>query len=261
MQAATAASPFTPETLVSMALLASRVGGVVLVAPLFSARMVPATVRTALVLLFTIVLHPAARSVAGPRGITPAAVLGETLIGLLIGLGAALIIGAAEVAGEYISLQVGLSGAALLDPLSNQQSAVLGTFMQLFAVTILLTAGGHLTMLRALADSTQRIPLGSPLSVDSGLLEMANLGGTLFSFGLRFAAPVIAVGLVANVALAVLSRAAPQLNILQLAFPIQILVGLATLLAAIPILGSWLMGWEPAYGDILSRAFSALGGR
>ena len=67
-------SPFAPETLVSMVLLASRVGGVVLIAPLFSAKLIPVAVRTALVILFTLVLHPAARSVAGARGVTPAAV-------------------------------------------------------------------------------------------------------------------------------------------------------------------------------------------
>lgn len=261
MNAATLSSPLTPETLVSLVLLASRVSGVVLIAPVFSTRLVPVAVRTALVILLTIVLHPAARSVAGPRGITPAAVLGETLIGFTIGLGAALIIGAAEVAGEYISLQVGISGAALLDPLSNQQTAVLGTFLQLFAVTILLSVGGHLVMLDALADSTRQLPLGTALDAGRGLLDLATLGGALFSFGLRFAAPVIAVALVANVALAVLSRAAPQLNILQLAFPVQILVGLATLLAAIPILGSWLAGWETSYADLLASALGALGQR
>jgi flagellar biosynthetic protein FliR len=255
------ASPFAPETLVSLVLLASRVGGVVLIAPVFSTRLIPVTVRTALVILLTIVLHPAARSVAGPRGITPAAVLGEMLIGFTIGLGAALIIGAAEVAGEYMSLQIGISGAALLDPLSNQQTSVLGTFLQLFAVTILLSVGGHLLMLEALAECTRQLPLGGALGSERGLLDLASLGGTLFSFGLRFAAPVIAVALVANVALAVLSRAAPQLNILQLAFPVQILVGLVTLLAAIPILGSWLAGWETSYTDVLRSALGALGGR
>jgi flagellar biosynthetic protein FliR len=256
-----AANPFAPETMATLVLLASRVGGVVLVAPLFSARMIPVMARTALVVLLTIVLHPAARAVAGTLTVTPLSVLSETLVGFTIGLGAALIIGATEVAGEYMSLQIGLSGAALLDPLSNHQSSVLGTFLQLFAVTILLTAGGHLVMLDALADSTQRLPLGGAIASGSGLLELAGLGGTLFSFGLRFAAPIIAVALVANVALAVLSRAAPQLNILQLAFPIQILIGLATLLASIPVIGSWMLGWESTYADILSRALAALGGR
>jgi flagellar biosynthetic protein FliR len=257
----TLATPFTPEVMTSLALLGSRVGGLVLVAPVFSARIVPVTVRTALVLLLTIVLYPAARRTVGADAITPFAVASEMLVGFAIGLGAALVIGAAEVAGEYMALQIGLSGAALLDPMSHQQSAVLSTFLQLFAVTLLLSGGGHLFMLDALADSTQRLPLGGVAAAGDGLLEMARLGGALFAFGLRFAAPIIAVALVANVALAVLSRAAPQLNILQLAFPIQILVGLATLLAAIPILGSWLMGSQPTWSSLLARALEAAGGR
>lgn len=261
MSPAAPASPFTPEAMAALVLLAARVGGVVLVAPVFSARTVPVTIRTGLIILLTLLLHSAARSAAGPRSITPASVISEAMVGFTIGLGAALVIGAAEVAGEYISLQTGLSGAALLDPLSNQQSAALGTFLQLFAVTILLTAGGHLVMLDALADSTQRLPLGSLMAPANGLLDLASLGGTLFSLGLRLAAPVIAVALVANVALAVLSRAAPQLNILQLAFPIQILVGLAALLAAIPVIGTWLAGWDPSYADLLGRLAGAPGAR
>lgn len=248
---------YAPETWTALVLLGSRIGGLVLVAPVFSSRLVPMTVRTAMVILFTVLLYPAARSVATGQAITPAAVLSEMLVGFCIGLGAALLIGAMEVAGDYIAVQIGLSGAALLDPLSNQQSAVLGTFLQLFAVTLLLSVDGHLVMLDAVSDSTQRIPLGSALAVDSGLMELAGVGSVLFSLGLQFAAPVIAVALVANVALAVLSRAAPQLNILQIAFPVQILAGLATLGAAIPILGSWWMGWEPTYADLISRTLGA----
>jgi flagellar biosynthetic protein FliR len=250
-----------PEMMSALALLASRIGGLMLVAPVFSARVVPVMVRTALVLLLTIVLFPIARLSADIVRVTPSTVASEMLVGFAIGLGAALIIGAAELAGEYMSLQIGLSGAALLDPMTNQQSSVLSTFLQLFAVTLLLSARGHLVMIDALADSTQRLPLGGVTIAADGLLDMAGLGGALFTFGLRFASPIIAVVLVANVALAVLSRAAPQLNILQLAFPIQILVGLGTLLAAIPVIGSWLMGWEPSWGDLVSRALSSAGAR
>jgi flagellar biosynthetic protein FliR len=252
---------YAPETWTALVLLASRVGGLVLVAPVFSSRLIPVTVRTALVILLTVVLYSGARSSAGAGGITPAAVLGEMLVGFAIGLGAALLIGAMEVAGDYIAVQTGLSGAALLDPMTNQQSAVLGTFLQIFAVTLLLSTNGHLVMLDALSASTQRLPLGSALTTEAGLWELAGQGSALFALGLRFAAPVMAVALIANVALAVLSRAAPQLNILQIAFPVQILAGLATLIAALPILGSWWMGWEPTYSDLFTRALGALGVR
>lgn len=252
---------YAPQTWTALVLLASRIGGLVLIAPVFSSRLIPVTIRTGLVLLLTILLFPAARSVAGARAVTPAAVLSEMLVGFAIGLGAALLVGAMEVAGDYIAVQTGLSGAALLDPMTNQQSAVMGTFLQLFAITLLLTTNGHLVMLDALSASTQRIPLGAAMTADTGMLELAGQGSVLFGLGLRFAAPVIAVALIANVALAVLSRAAPQLNILQIAFPVQILAGLATLIAAIPLLGSWWLGWDVTYGDLVTRALAAFGAR
>ncbi len=261
MTQAAAIDIHSPQTWNTLALLASRIGGLVLIAPVFSSRLIPGTVRTALVLLLTVVLFPAARTAGTVSTVTPGAVLGEVLAGLALGLGAALLVGAMEVAGDYMAMQTGLSGAALLDPLTSQQSAVMGTFLQVFAVTLLLTGGGHLVMLNALAASTREIPLGTALTSDRGMLTMATEGSTLFALGLQFAAPVMAVALIANVALAVLSRAAPQLNILQLAFPVQILAGLATLLAAIPLLGSWWMGWEFPYGELVSRAMNALGAR
>jgi flagellar biosynthetic protein FliR len=175
------------------------------------------------------------------------------LIGLVIGLGAAVLVGAAESAGELLSAQVGLSGAAVMDPLSQQQSTALGQFMHLFALSLLLAANGHLVMLDALAVSLRQLPLGASLHTAEGLAEAVGSGAHLFALGFRFAAPVVAVVLIANVALAVLSRAAPQLNILQLAFPVQILVGLSALVVSVPVVAAWFL-----------RVFSALlggGGR
>jgi flagellar biosynthetic protein FliR len=104
------------------------------------------------------------------------------------------------------------------------------------------------------------MPLGAPLEIAAGLRSFVSLGSTLFALGLQFAAPVVAVVMVANVALAVLSRAAPQLQILQLAFPIQILVGIGTLVASLPFLATWFLGWEASYDALLTRAMTALSG-
>jgi flagellar biosynthesis protein FliR len=250
---------FTPGVPETVALLAARVGGLVLVAPVFSSRMIPMTARTALIVLLTIVLFPVARTAVQPAVVTPAAVAGETLIGFVIGLGAALFIGAAETAGDLLSVQIGLSGAALLDPMSNQQSVAIGTFLQLFTVTVLLASNGHLVMLDALAATARRIPLGGAMAMPDGLAEIVSSGGVLFALGARFAAPVICAALIANVALAVLSRAAPQLNILQVAFPVQILVGLAALAISLPAIAKWFGGWELPYDALLTRIYGALG--
>lgn len=252
---------FAPGSPALLVLFGARVGGLVLVAPVFSARPVPATVKSALIVVLTVLLVPITRTADGAIPLlTPVAVLGETLVGFAIGLGAALLVGAAESAGEIIAMQIGLSGSAIVDPLSMQQSTALGQFVHLFAIVLILTLDGHLVMLDALAVSARRLPVGTAAMLAEGLRGLAALGGTLFVLGLQFAAPVIAVVLVANVALAVLSRAAPQLQILQLAFPVQILVGVGTLVATLPFLATWFLGWEAAYDGLLTRAFTAITG-
>lgn len=244
-------------------LLCARISGLVLIAPLYAARPIPMMVRTCLVLLLTLLLIPATPNAAAfANGVTPLAVLGEVLIGFVIGLGAALLVGAAETAGELLSIQIGLQGSAIVDPLAHQQTTALGQFTQLFSLTLLLSVNAHLVLIDALASSVRVLPLGAAVEIREGLWRMLQVSGSLFALGLQFAAPIIAVVLIANVALAVLSRAAPQLNILSLAFPIQILLGLATLIALIPLLGSAFRGWEPTFDSNISRMLpQLLGGR
>jgi flagellar biosynthetic protein FliR len=252
---------FAPNTGPLLALFGARVSGLVLVAPVFSSRTVPPMVKAGLVVLVTLLLAPVAiAGAAGGAAVTPAAMLSETLVGFAIGLGAALLVGAAEAAGEVMAIQIGLSGAAILDPINQTQVPALGQFMQLFALALLLSLNLHLVMLDALAASARVVPVGAPLDLANGASAMVRAGGTLFVLGLRFAAPVIAAVLVANVALAALSRAAPQLNILQLAFPIQIAIGLLTLLASLPLIAAVLQGWTGMYDGMVGGVLRALGG-
>lgn len=252
---------FAPGAPAALVLFSARVSGLVLVAPVFSARPVPAAVKTGLVVLFSVLLTPLAQShVTRLPDLTPVAIIGETLIGFALGLGAAILIGAAESAGEILSIQIGLSGAAIVDPMTSHQTTALGQFVHLFAIALVLSLDGHLVMLDALAQSAQRLPLGSALDLAGGLKAFVLTGGGLFSLGLQFAAPIVAVVLVANVALAVLSRAAPQLQILQLAFPVQILIGIGTLVATLPFIATWFLGWETSYDGVLTRAMTALAG-
>ena len=254
-------NPLTPGSAETLVLFGSRVGGLLLVAPALSETMVPRTFRVALLLILTVLMQPIAlASVRGVPHISVESFVTESLIGFSIGLGAALLIGAAEAAGDIVAVQIGLSGSAILDPLSNESMPILGTFLRLFAVTLLLSANLHHTMLSALADSVQALPVGQPVSLQGGLFAMLQLGGSLFAFGVRFAAPVIAVVLIANVALAVLGRAAPQLNILAVAFPVQIALGLVTLIASLPAYGRFFGGWTGVYDGMLNtiaRGFTA----
>src|SRR5205085_3819506 len=153
--------------------------------------------------------------------------------------------------------QIGLSGAAVLDPVNNSSENVLGTFGNLFAIALLFAVDAHLVMIDAVARSVHLIPIGSGLHA-VGLLAMVHSATTLFSLGLQFAAPVIAAVLIANTALAILTRAAPQLNVLSVAFPIQIGVGLVALGGSVPFIGAFYHGWSGVYNNTIDHVLSAL---
>jgi len=248
-------APGSPQTLV---LLAVRLSGMVLVAPIFSTKAVPVAVRTCIIILLTALLQPMALAqTTSMPVITPETFVGEALIGFALGLGAALLVGAASVAGDLMGVQIGLSGAAVLDPINNSSENVLGVFGNLFAITLLLAVDAHLVMIDAVVKSVSVIPIGAGLHAE-GLRSMVKSAGVLFGLGLQFAAPVIATVLVANTALAILGRAAPSLNILSVAFPIQIGIGLLALGASIPFIGAFYHGWSGVYTNTLDRVFSAL---
>jgi flagellar biosynthesis protein FliR len=235
-------------------LLAMRIGGLVLIAPVFSSKQVPMKLRTAIIVIFSVVLIPVARAHAhvAPQ-LTPLTFLSETVIGFGLGLGTAIVIGAASAAGDMMSVQMGLAGASVLDPMTQIQVPVLGQFMTAFVTLLLFSSGGHLLMLQGLGASLVDMPVGSIPDISAGALVMAKLGGQLLSLGVMFAAPVMASTMLANVALAILTRAAPQLQIITVAFPLQIMTGLFTLAAALSLTAVWFTGWTSYHDGLLDR--------
>lgn len=248
-----------PRSLAVLALMIVRMSALVLIAPFFSSRSVPVSVRTALVLLLALLLQPVALSYAAATvEISALSLASEALVGFAIGLGAALFVGAAEMAGDVMAIQSGLSGAAVLDPMTSISMPVMGQFMQLFTLVLLLAANAHLVMLDAVAVSLREFPAGGVANLRAGIAAMLSAGSALFVLGIRFAAPVIAAVLVANVALAILTRAAPQLNVLSVAFPLQIGVGLLVLALALPFIATGFAHWSADYDVLLTRMMGAL---
>jgi flagellar biosynthetic protein FliR len=252
-------NPFEPGPAAAFALFATRLGGLVLIAPVYSARTVPVAVRTALVLLITAAMAPALVGQATVV-VTPATFASELLIGFAIGFGAAIFVGAAEVAGDILALQGGLSGAATLDPLTGIQSQALSHFLTLLVVTLLLVGGGHILMLEALADSIVALPPGQPIAAADGMLTMAMLGGSLFTVGVQIAAPVMGAVFVGNLAMGVLARIAPQMQVFMLAYPLQIVISLLVLMLSLPLLGVTMAGWNEHYRTTVIGLFDVLGG-
>ncbi len=243
------------ESFQLVALLSTRLAGIMAIAPVFSARVMPMRIRTAVLLLLTVALFPTARAVTGPGAeVTGPTLLGEALIGLTVGMGAAVFVGAAEAAGDMLAVQMGLSGANVLDPLAGTQMPVLGQFLGLFSVALILAVGGHLIILEALAGSLRAFPPGAPLDFSDGPSALARIGSAQFVLGLRFAAPVVAAMMIGNAALGAMAKTVPQLNVLMMAFPLQIGIGLLTLGLTLPLIASFFSGWPMNFEGLVTGA-------
>lgn len=238
------------------ALVAMRVTGLFLIAPVFSSRAVPGPVRVGLILALTVLLVPSVR----PAEASIAAMAGELVVGVVIGLGAAVVVAAAEFAGDLLAVETGLSGASTLDVMNQTSLPVLGQFTQLFMVMLLLAMDGHLIMIDALRGSFTVIPAGAGVDLEAGLLGVVGAGSIVFARGLQFAAPVVAAITLANVGLGILARTVPQLNVLMMAFPIQIALGLATLGLTLPYIAVGQSDWATGYMGWLEQALAGLKG-
>lgn len=255
----TGINPLAPDVMPLLALLLMRIGALVLIAPIFSARTVPVMFRTAFIVCLVMLMLPAAYAHAGEGvRVTPETIVTESLVGLALGFGAALVIAAAEFAGDVIGIQSGLSGATTLDPLTQIGTPVLGQFAKLLATTILFTVDGHLVLLDALWSSVRIAPPGAALHLADGALAMTALGADVFVEGLRFAAPVTAAVLISNIALGVLARATPQMNMFMVAYPLQIAIGLVTLMLALPLICATLLDWPAGYDTFVERLLATL---
>lgn len=259
-------APFDAAGASVAALLLMRLTGLVWIAPLFSARTIPTAVRTAVLVLLTILLWPAAVAIpgAGTAQVTAATLVSELAVGLTLGLGAAIFVAAAEAAGDMLAVEMGLSGANLVDPMSQTQLPVVGHLLGLTVTMLILATGGHMMILGALHRSLEIIPPGAPIDVARGAVAVARLGGTVLALGLKFAAPVIAAMMVSNAALGILARTVPQLNVLMVAFPVHIAVGLFVLAATLPLVAASFGSWPDQYGSMagdLLRSFALQGGR
>jgi flagellar biosynthetic protein FliR len=161
----------------------------------------------------------------------------ELLIGVAMGFAMRIVFAAIEYAGEVASMSMGLGFAVFFDPATSGRSAAVAQFMTLVATMAFLSVNAHLVLLAALAESFVALPISETPFSGNAPLELARWGSKIFASGLQLALPIIAALLVTNVALGILTRAAPQLNIFGIGFPVTLGVGFLTLSLAMPYLG------------------------
>lgn len=214
-----------------------RILAFVTAAPVFNNAAVPRRVRLAIGLVLTFAIAPTVTSLpadAPNSGIGLAILAQQVIIGLALAFVMRMVFDGVSLGGELMSFQMGLGFATLYDPQSTAQTGVVAEVVTLCSTMVFLALNGHLLMIGVLAESFRAIPLVTP-SVSTGVwLNLAEMGGRIFAIGLMLSLPVLIALLITNLALAILSRAAPQLNLMAIGFPITLSVGLALLALTLP---------------------------
>jgi flagellar biosynthetic protein FliR len=227
-------------------------------APLWSTAGIPRRIRLMLGIAITIAIAPALPDMPKVEAgsLTGLAILGQQiLIGIAMGFTARIIFSAIDLAGEFISMQMGLGFASAYDPLNSSQTMVISEFIGLISLLLFLSLNGHLLYVATLTQSFTAIPVSAnPLAAGSWL-NLAELGGKIFSAGLLLSLPIVVALMITNIALAVLTRAAPQLNVFSLGFPLTLLGGFFGLAISMSYLATPLQGlYEFAFESMLGFA-------
>jgi flagellar biosynthetic protein FliR len=215
----------------------ARVLALLAATPVLGNMATPMRVKIGLGVLITLVVAPAVGPLpnvepASPEGLL---VLGQQIvIGLAMGFAMRIVFSAVELAGEIAGLQMGLGFATLFTPQSDGSTLVVGKFLGLLATLTFLSLNGHLLMLSVLAESFTAFPISIEPFSAVGWKKLADWGGTIFLAGLQLALPVVAALLIVNLALGILTRASPQLNIFAVGFPITLMVGMVVLMLSLP---------------------------
>ncbi len=232
-----------------------RIGAMLMAAPLTGSTSVPMRVRLMLALAITAVAVPLLPSVPVVDPLSWPALLiivQQVIIGVAMGLALQLVFSAVVLGGQVIAMQMGLGFASMVDPANGTQVPVVSQLFVLLTTLLFLAIDGHLIMIQLLVESFQVLPIGvEGLGRDAGW-AVAVWGAQVFAGGLWLALPAVAALLVVNFAFGVMSRAAPQLNIFSIGFPVAMMMGFFFIWALLP-------GVVPQFSALLESGFELLG--
>lgn len=224
---------YAPAELFAFLLVFARIGAMVMVMPALGETATPAQVRLALALVLALVILPLVRTTlpALPQQTFLLFLLlfGEIVIGIAVAGAVRLMISALHVAGVTIATFTGLGSAMAFDPAQGSQSAIIGTFLTLLGVTLIFVTDLHHMIIAALRDSYDLLPAGHmPPAADFARLATQTVSQA-FKLGIEMSIPFLLFGLVFNIALGLVARLMPQLQVFFIAMPLNLMLGFAIL--------------------------------
>jgi len=241
-------------------LVLTRISGIFIISPFLGSANIPAVIRASAAVAISLVLFPIIELKAG--AIIPDSLIGyivvvctELFIGWIIGFIASLAFSAIRMAGQMLDMQVGFAMVNVLDPTTGQQIPLIGSFKYNLAIIIFLVTNSHHLLLTGLFDSFRLIPvLGNPFSISITKLVVDMVAAT-FTIAIKISLPVIVAIILTDVALGILARTMPQMNIFVVGIPAKIFVGLFVLAFALPF---YILFLEVVFNEMYGNIFIIL---
>lgn len=216
----------------------SRILALVATAPILGNPSIPVRVKLGLAIMITILVAPTVEhslpQIDPSSGMGLIVLLKQVLIGIAIGFVMRIVFVAVEMAGELIGLQMGLGFAIFFDPQNSGQIDIVGRFLGVIASLAFLAIDGHLMTIALISQSFDTLPVSTDGLTQATFSNLAHWGQEVFRAGLQLSLPVLTALLITNLALGILTRAAPQLNIFAVGFPITLSIGLLVLALSMP---------------------------
>lgn len=232
-----------------------------LVSPIFGADNVPVQIRVfttlAIAAALTMLIRPSVGTVPQNMYILVFSIGHEIVAGMLIGALLSLVIQAAQMAGAFVDLQLGLSLSQVLNPIDGVSVSIIGQFKFMLAMVIFLEINAHHVMLQAFVHSYHAMPaptLAQLPAIESGFVGLVT---QLSLVALQIAAPVAAVSLVVDAALGVIGKAVPQMQVFLVGMPAKIGIGMIAAAVALPALVNGVQYGVQLGADTLAHTFQA----
>jgi flagellar biosynthetic protein FliR len=217
-------------------LAAVRVLAALIFNPLLGSTRVPMMGRVGLGLFATLVLFPVGAPNQTPVDVGPLEIGGELMIGLLAGFGITLIFGSIQFAASLIGINSGFSFAQTLNPMFDHTTGVIESFFMAFALLVFIEINGHHLFLIGLRQLFEVVPVGGLTHLPGSMETLMQLSAGLISAGVKLALPVMAALILADVAIGLLARVAPQFNLFALEMPVKMMLGLLAMALALPVM-------------------------
>ena len=211
----------------------SRILALIASAPILGNPSIPVRTKLGLAIMITILVTPTVEKslphIDPASGVGLIILLQQIIIGVAIGFVMRIVFVAVEMAGELIGLQMGLGFAVFFDAQHAGQVPLVGRFLGVIASLAFLAINGHLIMIALISQSFSTLPVGLDNINETMFSALARWGGEIFKSGLQLSLPVLTALLITNLALGILTRAAPQLNIFAVGFPLTLSIGFLVL--------------------------------